>query len=73
LDDAIHKKKLSKNQIDSIPQIRFQPKVNNTDEENKCGVCLELFEENQLLRKFPCNHVYHKECGDRWLQVKKKG
>ena len=48
----------------------FIVKPNNNDEENKCGVCLELFEENQTLRRFPCRHVYHKECGDRWLQVK---
>lgn len=68
LDDTIRKKKLTQHQIDSIKQIPFHSNVNNTDEENKCGVCLELFEENQSLRQFPCLHVYHKPCADRWLR-----
>ena len=45
-------------------------KINNNEEENKCGICLELFEINQIMRRFPCRHVYHKDCADRWLQVK---
>ncbi|CAM2715060.1 unnamed protein product [Rotaria socialis] len=68
LDDTIRKKKLTKEQINSIKEEKFIPKANNTEEENKCGVCLELFENNQSLRRFPCSHIYHKECGDRWLQ-----
>ncbi|CAF1146179.1 unnamed protein product [Adineta ricciae] len=69
LDETVHKKKLTKEQINSIPIESFHPTSNtNTDEENKCGVCLDLFETNQTLRRFPCRHVYHKECADRWLQ-----
>jgi hypothetical protein len=49
---------------------KFHRRSDNNDEENKCGVCLELFEENQTLRRFPCRHVYHRECVDRWLKVK---
>ena len=43
--------------------------MNNNDEENQCGICLERFEENEILRQFPCNHLYHRPCSDRWLQV----
>ncbi|CAF2380124.1 unnamed protein product [Rotaria sp. Silwood2] len=68
LDDTIHKKKLTEHQINSIPQEKFIPNSHNTDEENKCSVCLELFENRQTVRRFPCNHLYHKECADRWLQ-----
>ncbi|CAF1571097.1 unnamed protein product [Adineta ricciae] len=69
LDETVHKKKLTKEQINSIPIESFHRTSNtNTDEENKCGVCLDLFETNQALRRFPCRHVYHKECADRWLQ-----
>lgn len=69
LDDTVRKKKLSQHQINTIREISFHANLKNTDEENKCGVCLELFEENQPLRQFPCSHVYHKECADRWLRV----
>ncbi|CAF0946337.1 unnamed protein product [Adineta steineri] len=68
LDDTVHKKKLTKDQINTLPLEQFRRTSNNTDEENKCGVCLDHFEVNQTLRRFPCRHVYHKECGDRWLQ-----
>ncbi|CAF0872874.1 unnamed protein product [Rotaria sp. Silwood1] len=68
LDDTIHKKKLTERQISSIPTEKFIPNSHNTEEENKCGVCLELFENSQALRRFPCKHIYHKECADRWLQ-----
>jgi len=43
LDESIHKKKLTKEQINSIPEIKFHRQSNNNDEENKCGVCLEFF------------------------------
>ncbi|UJR35602.1 hypothetical protein I4U23_028353 [Adineta vaga] len=68
LDDTVRKKKLTKEQINSIPIESFRRTSNNTDEENKCGICLEQFETNQTLRRFSCRHIYHKECGDRWLQ-----
>lgn len=61
---------MSRHQIDTIKTVPFHSKANNTEEENKCGVCLELFEEKQTLRQFRCNHVYHKECADRWLRVR---
>jgi len=69
LDDTIKKKKLSRHQVNSIKEISFRSNANNTDEENKCSVCLENFEENQPLRQFPCQHVYHKHCADQWLRV----
>lgn len=70
MDDSVRKKTLNRHQIDTIKQIQFQAKANNTEEENKCGICLELFQEKETLRQFPCDHVYHKECADRWLHVR---
>lgn len=37
------------------------------DSELKCLVCQCQYEEGEELRKLPCGHVFHKECGDEWL------
>lgn len=35
----------------------------------ECSVCLSRFEEGDFIRKLiKCNHVFHKDCLDRWLQ-----
>lgn len=35
----------------------------------ECAVCLSEFEDDELLRLLPkCDHVYHPECIDEWLQ-----
>ncbi|XP_055828411.1 E3 ubiquitin-protein ligase ATL31-like [Solanum dulcamara] len=35
----------------------------------ECAVCLNEFEDNEMLRLIPkCDHVFHPECIDAWLQ-----
>lgn len=35
----------------------------------ECSVCLSRFEDGDFIRKLiKCNHVFHKDCLDRWLQ-----
>ncbi|KAL8545615.1 hypothetical protein ACS0TY_005662 [Phlomoides rotata] len=37
--------------------------------ELECAVCLNDFQENETLRLIPkCNHVFHPECIDAWLE-----
>ncbi|WOG93700.1 hypothetical protein DCAR_0312986 [Daucus carota subsp. sativus] len=39
------------------------------DEVKECAVCLSVFEERQEIRKVKqCNHTFHKQCLDTWLQ-----
>ncbi|CAK7334491.1 unnamed protein product [Dovyalis caffra] len=33
-----------------------------------CAVCLSEFMEGERVRKLQCNHAFHKECLDKWLQ-----
>jgi len=32
-----------------------------------CVICLESFQQNELLRVLPCNHLFHIGCIDHWL------
>uniref|UniRef100_A0A803KPC1 RING-type E3 ubiquitin transferase n=1 Tax=Chenopodium quinoa TaxID=63459 RepID=A0A803KPC1_CHEQI len=35
----------------------------------ECVVCLEVFEENEMLRLLPkCGHVFQVDCIDTWLR-----
>jgi len=38
----------------------------------KCLICQCSYEEGEKLRKLPCNHYFHAECVDQWLQSKWK-
>jgi len=39
-----------------------------SDEDNsKCMVCMEHFEQGEALRSLPCLHRYHQRCIDEWL------
>ena len=33
----------------------------------ECSVCLVEFASGDLLRKLPCQHIFHSACIDRWL------
>lgn len=34
----------------------------------ECTVCLSDFEEGDKIRNLQCNHTFHKDCLDKWLQ-----
>ncbi|KAF3440189.1 hypothetical protein FNV43_RR18470 [Rhamnella rubrinervis] len=34
----------------------------------ECRVCLSEFEEGEKIRKLQCNHTFHRDCLDKWLQ-----
>ncbi|CAF0845016.1 unnamed protein product [Adineta ricciae] len=70
LDKNVPTKKLTSEQINILPTEVFQGAKNKNDEENKCSVCWDDFEQSQTLRRLRCFHLYHKECIDKWLKDK---
>ena len=44
-------------------------KVSNEDLNKTCTMCLEPFKENEYKRTMKCDHIFHKKCIDKWLNV----
>ncbi|KAA8546867.1 hypothetical protein F0562_003296 [Nyssa sinensis] len=39
-----------------------------SSEPKECVVCLSIFEEGDEIRKLKCEHTFHRDCLDTWLQ-----
>lgn len=45
-----------------------QKKYIETDKKfNECVVCLEDFDNEDIIKELPCRHLYHVKCIDKWL------
>ncbi|CAJ2648512.1 unnamed protein product [Trifolium pratense] len=42
----------------------------NSEEDVECAVCLCKIEEEDEIRVLRCNHMYHRECLDKWIGFK---
>ena len=49
---------------------KIEIKFTNELYDKECTICLEDFNENELLYELTCKHYYHKECIDDWLSKK---
>ncbi|GLT68873.1 hypothetical protein SLA2020_410680 [Shorea laevis] len=48
------------------PTIRYSRR--SKLEPNECIVCLSEIEEGEKVRRLKCNHTFHRDCLDEWLQ-----
>ena len=35
--------------------------------DNVCSICLDEFKEDDILKKLNCEHIFHKDCLEPWL------
>ncbi|XP_041982705.1 E3 ubiquitin-protein ligase Arkadia [Aricia agestis] len=47
----------------------YAPPANHRDD--KCTICLSVFELHADCRRLPCMHLFHMECVDQWLSTNK--
>ncbi|CAH0677827.1 unnamed protein product [Spodoptera exigua] len=47
----------------------YRPAPSHQDE--KCTICLSIFEVDSDCRRLPCMHLFHMECVDQWLSTNK--
>ncbi|OIS97134.1 PREDICTED: RING-H2 finger protein ATL43 [Nicotiana attenuata] len=56
--------------IESLPVFRFGSLRGPKAEALECAVCLNKFENSEILRLLPkCKHAFHVECVDTWLDA----
>lgn len=59
---------IDKRAIQSLPFFQFSS-LKGSKQGLECSVCLSKFEDSETLRLLPhCNHAFHMNCIDRWLE-----
>jgi len=54
---------------DEATQSKTEKQYNFDDEEGElCAICLVPFDEEELLMRLPCKHLFHWDCVEPWLQ-----
>jgi hypothetical protein len=63
------RRRLTRAQVESrLPaHRRIENTGDSSDTPCECSICLDDFEDGDLVRKLPCNHEYHSECIVKWL------
>lgn len=69
--NGVVKKGLSKSQIRSLPVVPFH-KGSKTEDDCKCYVCFDLFNEGEKVTMLPCLHAYHPNCISEWIEKDKR-
>jgi len=36
--------------------------------EKKCSICLDKYKSSDIIKEFPCKHIFHKNCILKWLK-----
>ena len=70
-------------QIDSLKTLRYCSDHNSKCRSRKdckkclivtdkvssdCAICLSDFLDGEQIRSLPCNHIFHADCADKWLE-----
>lgn len=64
LDNA-NRRSIRENNVHNLGEVEIT--YENVEDEEKCGICLELFEESEMCKKIQCQHLFHIPCLSHWL------
>ena len=57
----------SKDEVSKLKTVKYKKKEGSTPEE--CSVCKMDFDDGDDVKIMPCEHQYHIECIDKWLEM----
>lgn len=63
VDATVQLLRLTETEIQSLPKVRF-----SSAEEEQCAICLESFQEDEVLTSLRCGHFFHVQCATLWMQ-----
>lgn len=59
---------IKKHVVEKIPSLVYKaPCSSGNNCEEACAICLEDYDNGDMLRLLPCKHEFHVECIDPWL------
>ena len=58
---------MSEENIQKLPHVEVSPE--EVSKSLQCSVCMEDFNCGELVRKLPCQHLYHTDCIVPWLKI----
>ncbi|CAF1378297.1 unnamed protein product [Adineta steineri] len=62
--------RLTQDEIDALPKIKFLNKSELTSSTllaEKCPICLTEFNDQEIINKLHCTHLFHLQCISTWL------
>lgn len=58
-----------KNVVLNLKEIVVDEKNEKEMNEKECSICQENFKAKEIGKELKCNHLYHKDCIERWLKM----
>ncbi|CAN4123697.1 unnamed protein product [Withania somnifera] len=62
---------LSADTIASLPSVNYKTQTASEGTTDSCVICRLDYEDGDKLTLLSCNHTYHSECLNNWLQINK--
>ena len=55
--------------IHELDEFKYKNIKKFSDKEGDiCSICIMEFKGSNIIKKFPCNHIFHKDCISQWLK-----